>query len=164
MGAGKPHLLGKLISDDPLDPAILRVGKNIEKVVITGDVKNALILSGYNRKLEPRDPDASIGKIVVNGDWTASSVVAGVADPADNGFGIGDALIVGDTTPNLLATIASVVINGSAMGSATLSDHSAITAQKIAAVRIDGQKSPLTKALDDLNLDPLNQNFRAVEI
>jgi hypothetical protein len=73
----KVKVVGKLMSDDPLDPAILRVGANIEKAIINGDVQNALILAGYNRALEPRNPDATIGTITVKGNWNASSIVAG---------------------------------------------------------------------------------------
>jgi hypothetical protein len=91
-------------------------------------------------------------------------VVAGVADPGDDGFGQNDALIAGDQTPDVLARIASVIIKGMATGSAVTSDHSAITAQKIGELSINGDKIPLTKGTDDLNLDPLNQNFRAVEV
>jgi hypothetical protein len=157
-------VVGSLRSDDPLDPAILRVGANIDKVLIKGDVQNALILAGYNRDLEPRNPDAHIGQVTVKGSWSASSVVAGVADPGDDGFGQNDALIAGDQTPDVLARIASVIIKGMATGSAVTSDHSAITAQKIGELSINGDKIPLTKGPNDLNLDPLNQNFRAVEL
>ena len=127
-------------------------------------MENALILAGYNRGLQPRNPDASIGKVSVNGNWTASSVVAGVSDPSDNGFGRDDALITGDGTPALVSRIASVIIKGTAMGSGTPTDHSAITAQKISSLRISGIKVPLTDGTDNLPLDPIRQNFRAVEI
>ena len=163
-GIKNVKVVGSLRSDDPLDPAILRVGAHIDKVLIKGDVQNALILAGYNRALEPRNADASIGQITVKGSWSASSVVAGVADPGDDGFGRNDALIAGDATPDVLSRIASVIIKGMATGSTVPSDHSAITAQKIGELRINGDKVPLTKAPDDLNLDPLNQNFRAVEV
>ena len=75
-------IVGRLMSNNPLDPAILRAGMAIDKIVINDDVQNALILAGYNRSSPCREiPDASIGKVSVNGNWTASSVVAGVADP-----------------------------------------------------------------------------------
>ena len=153
-----------LISDDPEEQAILRVGAGVSKVLIQGDVRNALILAGYNKDLEAKNPDASIGKVVVKGDWTASSVVAGVTDPSQDGFGVGDAVITPDATPNLLSRIASVIIKGTATGSATPTYNSAVTAQKIGTLRIAGEKVPLSSALDNLYLDPLNLNFRAVEI
>ena len=163
-GIKNVKVVGSLRSDDPLDPAILRVGANIDQVLIKGDVQNALILAGYNRELEPRNPDGHIGQVTVKGSWSAASVVAGVADPGDDGFGQNDVLIAGDQTANVLARIASVIIKGMATGSTVPSDHSAITAQKIGELRINGDKIPLTKGPDDLNLDPLNQNFRAVEL
>jgi hypothetical protein len=157
-------IVGRLMSNNPLDPAILRAGMAIDKIVINDDVQNALILAGYNRALVPQNPDAKIGNVTVNGNWTASSVVAGVSDPSDNGFGRDDALITGDGTPGLVSRIASVIIKGTAMGSGTLTDHSAITAQTINVLRISGIKVPLTDGTDNLPLDPIRQNFRAVEI
>ena len=160
----KVKIVGKLMSDDPLDPAILRVGAAIAKVIINGDVENALILAGYNRALEPNNPDAAIGKVTVKGNWTASSLVAGIADPGDNGFGVDDAIIPGDATPDVSSRIAKVIIKGGASGSATLSDRSALTAQKLGAVEVNGAKIPLTDGRDDVRLDPLRENFRAVEV
>ena len=155
-------IIGALTSDDPLDPAILRVGVGVDKVIIEVEVKNALILAGYNRALEPRNPGASIGKVTVKGNWTGSSVVAGIADPTDNGFGINDTIIPGGS--GAISRIASVIIRGTASGSAIPTDHSAITAHKIGALQIAGEEIPLTKGADEINLDPINQNFHAVEL
>ena len=73
-------------------------------------------------------------------------------------------VIAGDTTPNLVSRIASVIIKGTPTGSPTGTDQSAITAQTIGSLHIAGEKLPLTRGPDNILLDPLQQNFRAVEI
>jgi hypothetical protein len=89
----------------------------ITRLTVGGSVLNAEILAGYRRDGTPLNPDAGIGSIVVAGDWSASSVAAGVADATSDGFGRNDALIAGDTPPPLLfARIASITIAGTATG------------------------------------------------
>ena len=46
--------------------------------MIGGDVENAIILVGYNRDEDPVNADARIGKVIVKGNWIASSLVAGI--------------------------------------------------------------------------------------
>jgi hypothetical protein len=139
---------------------------------VKGDVKNAQILLGYKKEevageteYVPRNPDASSGKVMVNGNWSASSLVAGVFDATDDGFGRNDVLIEGDVTPRILARIASIVIKGQATGSAAGGDHYAITAQQVGKLSINGEKVLLNKdAKDDVLLDQTNGDFRVVEV
>jgi hypothetical protein len=132
----------------------------IASVSIGGDVHNAQILAGYTASLGAANSDASIGAVRVNGDWSASSLVAGVADTGLLGYGLGDTLIAGDTTPNLFATIASVVIKGSAIGSVGGTDSFAVTAQRVAKVQIGGVAQTLTAGVDSFLLDTTNNDFR----
>lgn len=97
---------------------------------VVGDVLNAQILAGYRRDLTPVNPDASIGTIMVKGNWGASSVAAGVADVTGDGFGHNDALIPGDTTPGLLSRIARITIDGSATGSSQNDRQTAVEISK----------------------------------
>jgi hypothetical protein len=135
----------------------------IGKLTITGSIAHSQILAGYDRVGAALNPDASIGRIVVGGNWTASSAVAGVADVTGNGFGQNDALIPGDTTPSLLAGIASLTIRGTASGSAESGDHFGIAAQQLGKVSIHRSRVALTSAPDDILLDPTNSDLTALD-
>ena len=144
----------------------------IDNLEVRGDVTNAQILLGYKKEQAdgqteylPRNPDASSGKVVINGNWTATSLVAGIFDATGDGFGREDQPIAGDTTARIVARIASIVIKGTATGSAAEGDHYAITAQQVAKLSIAGNKVPLSKdGKDDLLLDQTNGDFRLVEV
>jgi len=107
----------------------------------------------------------SAGQIIVKGDWTATSLVAGVFDSTADGFGQNDAVIPDDHTTNIFARISSIVIKGTATGSAAPGDHYGITAQKVGKLSIGGEKIPLDKnASDTILLDTTNNDFTLVEI
>jgi hypothetical protein len=111
------------------------------------------------------NPDATIGRVLVKGDWKASSLVAGVDDVTNDGFGRNDVVITGDTTPGVISKIASVVIKGTATGSTTAGDHYGITAQQIGKVKIGGTSLTLNSTdLDDILIDETNGDFRVVEL
>jgi hypothetical protein len=176
-------VLGTMNGDDPDHPAVIaalaKVGATkpadavgIDALLVKGDVSNAQILLGFRKNpddfslpLLPANPDASAGKVLVKGDWSASSLVAGVFDATGDGFGRNDTTIPGDTRPDLFAKIASVVIKGTATGSAAPGDQYAITAQQIAKLSINGEKVALNKdAQDVIQLDPVNGDFSLVEV
>jgi hypothetical protein len=91
--------------------------------------------------------------------------VAGVIDATENGFGIDDATIPDDQTTKIFARIASIVIKGTATGTADAGDHFAITAQEVGKLSINGVAIALDKnAKDNVVLDEVNQDFRIVEI
>jgi hypothetical protein len=79
-------VVGRLVGDDPSNPAVIAAkgGENpgtvFDKIIVQGDVTNAQILAGYNKLGVPQNANASIGAVVVKGNWTASSLVAGVQD------------------------------------------------------------------------------------
>jgi hypothetical protein len=135
-------------------------------------VENAQILLGYKKERNeggtaylPQNSDASAGKIVVKGNWSGTSLAAGVFDQTGDGVGRNDQLIGGDTTPGVIARIATLVIKGTATGSATEGDHFGITAQAIGKLSIDGEKVVLSKTeKDNILLDPVNGDFRVVEV
>jgi hypothetical protein len=173
-----------LNGNDPSAPAVVaalaRVGSAtpadavaIAKLNVGNDVVNAQILLGYQKdttddeapRYRARNPDASAGKVTIGGDLIASSIVAGVFDTAADGFGQNDEVIEGDTTERISARIASIIIKGSVTGTAAEGDHYGITAQQIGKLTVDGAKVPLDKAeKDDIPLDPINGDFRLVEI
>ena len=77
------------------------------------------------------------------------------AGATGDGFGQNDTLIAGDRTRNIAARIASIVIKGTATGSAAEGDHFAITAQSIGKLSIDGENIALNKKKrDNILLDP----------
>jgi len=176
-------VFGKLKSDDPTAPtvvaALARLGSTkaagsvaIDRLEIRGDVENAQILLGYKKEdlngqtvYNGKNPDASSGKVVIGGDWVASSLVAGVFDATADGFGQNDQLIEGDVTDRIVSRIASVVIKGNATGSATAGDHFGIVAQEVGKLSIAGDKIALNKdAKDDILLDEANGDFRILEV
>jgi len=176
-------VFGKLKSDDPNAPAIVaalaQLGSTkaagsvaIDKLEVRGNVENAQILLGYKKEevngateYQPRNPDASSGKVVIGGDWIATSLVAGVSDDANDGFGRNDEVIEGDVTEGIMSKIASIVIKGTAVGSATAGDHFGIVAQEVGKLSIAGEKIALSKdAKDDVLLDETNGDFRLLEV
>jgi hypothetical protein len=156
-------VVGRVTSNDPNDPVTITARNKLGSLVINGDVENANILAGYNTNEDPVNPDASIGKVLVKGNWIASSLVAGIDDVTNDGFGQNDIVISGDTTP-AISKIASVVIKGIASGTAAAGDHYGITAQQIGKVSIGGELVPLTENADDILVDTTNNDFRVVEI
>jgi hypothetical protein len=156
-------VMGRVTSDDPNDPVTITARNKLGSLVINGDVENADILAGYNTNEDPVNPDATVGKVLVKGDWIASSLVAGIDDVTNDGFGQNDIVIAGDTTP-AISKIASVVIKGIARGTAAAGDHYGITAQQIGKVSIGGELVPLTENADDILVDTANNDFRVVEL
>jgi hypothetical protein len=156
---------GQISGDASGHPATVMARNGIDRLIINGDVENAHILAGYNKDGEAVNPDAQIGRIVVKGDWIRSSLVAGIADSTGDGFGQNDTVISGDNDPSIISKIASVVIRGTASGSATPGDHFGIVAQEIGRVSIGGVAISLQPdAPDNVLIDTTNGDFRLVEV
>jgi hypothetical protein len=162
-GIKSVKVLGKIVSDNPAEPVTITARNKLGSLVVNNDVENARILVGYNNDEVPLNPDARVGKVVVKGNWIASSLVAGIADSPADGFGRNDIVIAGETTP-AISKIANVIIKGTASGSAALGDHFGITAQQIGKVSINGESVPLTDGADDILIDTTNNDFRVIEI
>jgi len=114
---------------------------------------------------KPSPDHVTVSRVLVKGDWIASSLVAGIADVTNDGFGRNDAVIAGDTTPDVLSRIASVVIKGHASGSLTAGDQYGITAQTLGKLTIAGAGVDLDPdEIDNILLDDTNNDFRVVEI
>jgi hypothetical protein len=144
----------------------------IARFQVRGNMENAQILLGYAKEeinglpqYEAKNPDAGSGKIVIQGNWSATSLVAGVLDATDDGFGRNDQPIGGDTTPRTIAKIASIVIKGAVTGSALEGDHFGIVAQQIGKLRIGGENIALNDDVkDNVLLDETNGDFRLLEV
>ncbi|MEA3208278.1 MAG: trimeric autotransporter adhesin [Chthoniobacter sp.] len=139
----------------------------IKKLSVGGNVANSQILAGYDLAGAAMNADVSIGTVSVKGAWTASSLVAGIADSTANGFGRDDTRIVtgglvgGDL--NIIAKIASLTIKLAATGSAASGDFFGITAEQIVKAKING--AAVTPPLDEnKNTIDLDGDFRLVEL
>jgi len=121
-------------------------GTAITKLTVTGGAVVSSFLAGYDIHGVAVNPDAQIGTVVVNGDWSLSNLVAGVAAGADGNFGTADdAAPLGEVTP-IISKIASVVIKGSVSGPADEELHYGIVAQTVGKVKIGSTTYPLNTA------------------
>jgi hypothetical protein len=94
-----------------------------------------------------------VGSITIGGDFTASSIAAGVSTGADAKFGTNDdALGAMDTLPDIKATIGSIIIKGRANGTFGDGDHFGIVAEQLGNITIGGAKLALTAGTDNLLL------------
>jgi hypothetical protein len=127
-------------------------------------VEFAHILAGFDAFLAPANADASIGKVKVNGDWRASSLVAGAQDTVPTGFGTGDTLQAGGS-PTVIARLAGIMIKGSVTGSLSAGDHFGFVAEQIDSVKISGRLLPLTDGPSNNNgLVQFTDDVRVLEV
>jgi hypothetical protein len=108
-------------------------------------VENAVIRGGYLTD----NGHAQIGAITVNGNWTASSIVAGVKTSANSNhpllFGNADDSILPAGASSVFSRIASIVIKGEVHGTAAGGDHFGFVAKQIGSVKIGTVKYDLAK-------------------
>lgn len=144
------------VADNPVD--ILLAGKAnatgdaLPLLKVFGSVTDANILAGY----APANPviagsytpfqvvnaAARIGSVVVDGDWAASNLVAGVSAGPDGLFGTADDFTT--NTSSIVSEIASVVILGEAVGDTNPADHFGFVAQEVASVEVANYSFVLT--------------------
>ena len=122
----------------------------IGKVSITGDVNSSRILAGYDRFGNAANGSAQIGAVNVTGNWTASSIAAGVADTNGDGFGNGDDVAIAPGT--IISKIAGIVITGSVTGTGGAGDEFGFVARQIDSVKIGGVLQALTTGKDVIPL------------
>lgn len=132
----------------------------IQKLEIGGSVVHAQVLAGFGRDLTVVNRSAGVGSIEVAGNWNASSASAGILDVTGNGFGSDDLPIAGS---GVISQIASITIRGNATGSAATGDFFGITAGQIGRIGAGSIRPLFTDSPDDFLLDPLNDDFRAVD-
>ena len=123
----------------------LRTDVAIGSITIDGDVSNSSILAGYDIAGGAVNADAQIGAVRVTGNWTASTLAAGVLDGDDLLFGTADdRLIPVANSARIIAQIASVIIDGNVEGSAASGDHFGFISLRIGALRANGVAVGLT--------------------
>jgi hypothetical protein len=125
----------------------------IGSLKVGGRVELANILAGYGPDTngltdgsgpitDAGDGQASIGTVKVGGDWIQSNLVAGATAGADNLFGTADDTEIGtETTEDLIARIASILIGGQVLGtppSVNSTDHYGFVAEDIGSFAVGG--------------------------
>jgi len=122
----------------------------IGKVSITGDVNSSRILAGYDRFGNAANGSAQIEAVNVTGNWTASSIAAGVVDTNGDGFGNGDDSAIAQGT--IISKIAGIVITGTVTGTGGAGDQFGFVAQQIYSLKIGGVLQALTTGKDVIPL------------
>jgi hypothetical protein len=103
---------------------------------VKGSVANVFIASGLNPNLfNATNPNSTVGPVTVLGNWTASTLSAGIARGADMLAGTIDD---GPVPAAKLARIAAITIGGQVFGSAAAGDHFGFIACNIGPVKIGG--------------------------
>ena len=125
----------------------------IASVTVKGRVESTSILAGYLNGSTPTNADAQVGKITVGGNWVRSNLVAGV-NSVDAVFGNVDDVIIAEVgqVPGIIASIASITIKGSVLGTFGGTDLFAFTAEEIKVVSIGGVKVKLESGASNDNL------------
>ncbi len=158
---GAPSIIAAL---GTLNPTTQAKSVVISSLTVKKNVLNAEILIGYTSAFVATNPDVSLGKVAVNGTWSATSLAVGVADPGNDGFGRNDTLIADAVTDTIISKIASLTILGLVTSSPSATDSFAITAQTIDKAKISGQKVVLNKLLLDDILVTGTDDLRIKEI
>src|SRR5260370_9836038 len=112
----------------------------IQSLTVRGLVQYTNILAGYDVDGNPVNGDAQIGDVIVDRDWIASNLVAGVMAGADGLFGTADDAIIPGGSPGIIARINSITINGQVSGTPAAvnsTDHFGIVAEEIGSLRIN---------------------------
>jgi hypothetical protein len=150
-----------------LQPRNVGEATALQIIGIREDVVRSSILAGYDRDGLAVNPDARIGKVVVKGNFDASSIVAGATAGADGFFGnADDALLAGGN--EIVAKIASITIKGAVVGTAANpADHFGIVAEELGKLKAGGASLPLSVGpRNDLTGFPLGaaDDVRAREV
>jgi autotransporter-associated beta strand protein len=119
----------------------------IGSLTVLGSVERALILGGTNANSQALNADASIGRIVVNGSWTASSIATGVVAGADGFLGTSDDIKISGggvrDRDGIFSQIAGITIKGQVFGTAgTTTDMFGIVSEQIRKAKISSAKLP----------------------
>ncbi len=140
-------------------PATAAAAITIGSVKVGGNVERALILAGWTADTVPVNPDVQIGKVTVTGDWTASTLAAGVNSLA-GGFGdADDVAIAGGGLPAIHSRIAAVTIKGAVAGTAAADVTFGFVADEIGAFRVGTKKFVLAKGANNDDTTAIDPNF-----
>ncbi len=116
----------------------------IAKLSVSGSVEGSRVLAGYDRFGNAVNGDAQIGSVKVGGEWAGSTLVAGVLDVNDDGFGGPDDVVIPAGIDQIIARISSIIIGTNGGGS--------FVAQQIDSMTVAGAKVALTTAKNTIVL------------
>jgi len=111
----------------------------IQSIAVSKGVSGLNIMAGYSGGVAV-NADASIGKIVIGGDFQASNIIVGATAGDDDLFGTGDDIkaAVARDVASRFSTISSLIIKGQALGSPASGDAFGIEAERIITATIAG--------------------------
>jgi hypothetical protein len=156
---------GQISTNQPDNPITITAKDGIDRMLVKGNVSNALILAGYNKAGEPVNPDAHIGKVIVKGNWSQSSLVAGVVDSPEDGFGQNDAVIPATQRRRSFRASQRSLSRAPPAAAQRVAITSASSAQQIGSLSIGGSSVDLQDGVaDNVLLDAINGDFRLVEL
>jgi hypothetical protein len=149
-GLSAPRITSLVVNEDisgtAADPVGIYVSTALRSLTVKGNVSFATIIAGLGLTGQSNFgfADAQIGPVKVQGNWTASSLAAGVRDVNGNGFGNADDTVAGiDDSPFVVSTIKSIVIGGTVTATAAVGDYFGFTAQLIGSLKVSGVASTL---------------------
>ena len=119
----------------------------LKSLTVGGDLDHSQIIAG--KSIFGNDADVAIGKVMVRGDWVASSLSAGVSAGDDTILGTSDDVVYPGGNPATLSRIASVVIKGQASGSLEAGGNFTITAEQVGSVKVGSLKVALNAKAKD---------------
>jgi len=141
----------------------LRTNIAINSINVLGNVEYANILAGYDTSGTTINGDggenggtASIGTVHVGGDWLGSSIAAGVDQGGSGEWGTLSNHLLGKGESALVASIASIVIDGIAQGdpSSLGDDQHGFVSQKITSLSAGGFTYVVPPAPDSVQVGP----------
>lgn len=137
------RLLIKGAVDTPLNLLTNANAVALKSLSVKGSVAHSQILVGHELT-GGINADVKIGTVIVNGNWLASDLVAGV-QAMDGFFGNANDTVIAGGNALIVARIANVVIKGQAVGMLEPGGQFGIVAQSIGALRCGTSKLALNK-------------------
>jgi hypothetical protein len=124
-----------------------RIALALGSLTVSGSVKNADILVGYDRTGAAVYADVKAGRITVNGDWEASDLAVGVQPGLDGDYGTDqNSVFAGGGA--VVASIASITVKGQIIGTLDNgSDSFGFVAEQISAFTVGKTRLKLGNAL-----------------
>ncbi len=134
-------------------------------ITIGGDVTRSKFIAGINSSRFLSNADAQIGAVVVNGNWTASDLLAGAQHHGGGFYAKFSGTGVTDST-RIRSSIASITIGGTVRGTTSAGDHFAFAAENIGRLKIGATSYALTSGPSNDNrlLDALFADVRLIEV
>jgi hypothetical protein len=138
----------KIFARGNLTPTSTALGLAIKSITVDGSVVNSRFLAGADRTGTVTNPDVQIGAVLTKRDWIVSDLTAGVR-PTDTFFGNDDDELAPGGSDAIVSKIASITINGQALGTPDGIDHFGFVAEQIGSFEIGTTTFPLTTGPSD---------------